>query len=55
LRSDESLEARAAYILQNPSRAGLLAEGSPWPFVWQPDQAGNAVTKVGTALLRAAP
>ena len=33
LRGDESWEEKAAYILNNPVRAGLAADASEWPFV----------------------
>jgi REP-associated tyrosine transposase len=31
LRNDESLEEKAAYILNNPVRAGLVAQTEDWP------------------------
>jgi len=37
LRSDESFDEKAGYILQNPVRAGLIQEGEPWPFAWMSD------------------
>ena len=33
LRSNESIEEKAAYILHNPVRAGLVEKVSDWPFV----------------------
>jgi REP element-mobilizing transposase RayT len=33
LRSDESWENKAAYIRQNPARAGLIPSGAPWPYL----------------------
>ena len=33
LRSDESIEEKAAYIMDNPVRAGLVQEASAWPYV----------------------
>ncbi len=33
LRRNEGWEEKAAYILDNPVRAGLLAEGAEWPFL----------------------
>ena len=33
LRSDESWDEKAAYIRNNPVRAGLLPEGQTWPYV----------------------
>ena len=32
LRSDESFEEKAAYILHNPVRAGLVARIEDWPY-----------------------
>jgi hypothetical protein len=32
LRSDESFEEKAAYILNNPARAGLVARSEDWPY-----------------------
>jgi putative transposase len=32
LRSDESLEEKAAYILNNPVRAGLVTRSEDWPY-----------------------
>jgi putative transposase len=32
LRSDESLSNKAAYILQNPVRAGLINQSEDWPY-----------------------
>lgn len=34
LRSFESREEKAHYILQNPVRAGLAQKAEDWPFVW---------------------
>ena len=36
LRNDESLEAKSAYIRNNPVRAGLAARAEDWPYVWEP-------------------
>ena len=33
LRSDESVEDKAAYIPQNPVRAGFVSDAAEWPFV----------------------
>jgi putative transposase len=33
LRNDESLEEKAAYIMNNPVRAGLVQESEAWPYV----------------------
>jgi putative transposase len=35
LRSDESLSDKAAYILQNPVRAGLVNQSEDWPYQLQ--------------------
>ena len=37
LRTDESLEEKATYILQNPVRAGLVDRIEAWPHWWRPD------------------
>jgi hypothetical protein len=37
LRSEESVQEKAAYILQNPVRAGLVAEGCAWLFTLRLD------------------
>ena len=37
LRSERSVEEKAAYILQNPVRAGLVRTEPEWPFVLMPD------------------
>jgi putative transposase len=36
LRKEESYEEKAAYIRQNPVRAGLVKSAGDWPFVWEP-------------------
>jgi REP-associated tyrosine transposase len=36
IRSEESVQAKADYILQNPVRAGLIARAEDWPYVWTP-------------------
>jgi putative transposase len=36
LRHDESLHAKADYILQNPVRRGLIQRPEDWPYVWPP-------------------
>ena len=33
LRGNESFEEKAAYILNNPVRAGLMPEGAAWPYM----------------------
>ena len=33
LRHDESGDAKAEYILQNPERAELISAGERWPYV----------------------
>ncbi len=35
LRAEESIEEKAGYIMQNPVRAGLAADGSSWPHVFR--------------------
>jgi putative transposase len=35
LRANESLLEKAEYILQNPVRAGLVADAREWPYVWK--------------------
>jgi putative transposase len=40
LRSDESLEEKIDYVLQNPVRAGLVREWSAWPFTVLPSGLG---------------
>jgi putative transposase len=37
LRRDESLVEKADYILNNPVRAGLVAQPRDWPYVWRPE------------------
>ena len=37
LRSNESFEEKAAYILMNPVRKGLVTNPDDWPHVWMPD------------------
>ena len=41
LRSSENLDAKIAYVLQNPVRAGLvrIAEEYPWTWVRQSERA----------------
>ena len=34
IRRDESLSEKWGYILDNPVRAGLVAESAAWPYVW---------------------
>jgi putative transposase len=36
LRSDESHEQKANYILQNPVRAGLIRSPELWSYTWEP-------------------
>ena len=36
LRSDESLDEKAAYILENPVRSGLPATPENWPYRFVP-------------------
>jgi len=39
LRHDESFAEKAAYILANPVRAGLVTRWEDWPHRWQPPDA----------------
>jgi REP element-mobilizing transposase RayT len=41
LRSEESLEEKINYLLQNPVRAGLVEEWSEWPFTILPARMGH--------------
>jgi REP element-mobilizing transposase RayT len=36
IRSSESLDAKVAYILENPVRKGLVKEWRDYPWIWQP-------------------
>jgi len=36
VRSSESLDAKVAYILQNPVRKGLVADWRQYRWIWQP-------------------
>lgn len=36
LRSHESREEKEHYILENPVRAGLVANAESWPWSWRP-------------------
>ena len=38
LRHDESFDAKADYILQNPVRKGLIARAEDWPYRWMPQK-----------------
>jgi REP element-mobilizing transposase RayT len=35
LRDEESFSEKAAYIAQNPVRAGLVSDATAWPYVWR--------------------
>jgi putative transposase len=41
LRNHESLSEKAAYIRQNPVRAGLVQTADAWPYVWTPETAAT--------------
>jgi putative transposase len=41
IRDDRSFEEKAAYIRQNPIRAGLVAEAAEWTYVWEPNGRGE--------------
>lgn len=34
IRNPAELEATLRYVMENPMRAGLVAEGEQWPWVW---------------------
>jgi len=36
IRHHESLEEKAAYIRNNPVRAGLVGTAEEWPYIWTP-------------------
>jgi len=38
IRQDESHEEKAAYIRNNPVRAGLVKTPAEWPYVWEPNR-----------------
>jgi putative transposase len=44
LREGESLELKAAYVRQNPVRAGLVARADEWPWVFE---AESGIRNVG--------
>jgi REP element-mobilizing transposase RayT len=35
LRSSENLDAKIAYVLENPVRAGLVREWTEYPWIWR--------------------
>jgi len=35
LRDEESYSEKAAYIVENPVRAGLVSDAAAWPYVWR--------------------
>jgi putative transposase len=37
IRDHNSLQEKAAYIRQNPVRAGLVASQELWPYIWEPE------------------
>jgi len=41
LRSDESRQEKADYILNNPVRKGLVANWEDWPYLWFPEGRGS--------------
>lgn len=47
LRSSESVDAKAAYILGNPVRKGLVRGWRAYPWVWQRAEQDAAVMKIG--------
>lgn len=38
IRQHESHEEKAAYIRNNPVRAGLVEKPEDWPYVWEPER-----------------
>ncbi len=44
LREGESLELKAAYLRENPVRAGLVARADGWPWVFE---AESGIRNVG--------
>ncbi len=38
VRDHSSLREKAAYIRQNPVRAGLVASPELWPYIWEPER-----------------
>jgi putative transposase len=36
LRKEESLDQKGQYLINNPVRAGLVADSMEWPYFWQP-------------------
>jgi putative transposase len=50
LRHDESLHAKADYILQNPVRRGLIQRPEDWPYVWLPVRQGRTAGDVRICL-----
>ena len=47
LRYEESIEHKADYILQNPVRAGLVAQIQDWRYVWMPGREISAARDSG--------
>ncbi len=41
LRSEESFEEKAAYICDNPVRAGLVKAAGEWPYTWRMSRYGD--------------
>ncbi len=44
LRSSESLDAKIAYILANPLRAGLVSELRQYPWIWVRRECGDSAS-----------
>lgn len=42
LRKEEKLDLKAAYIRENPVRAGLVAHAANWHYTWEPHLGGPA-------------
>ncbi len=50
LRSSEGLEAKSAYVLQNPVRRGLVADWREYRWVWQ--RADRPIAEMKTVAAR---
>lgn len=47
LRSDESVAQKAAYICENPVRAGFVASAGDWPWIWRAWIEGAGARRIG--------
>jgi REP element-mobilizing transposase RayT len=41
LRREESFDEKAAYICNNPLRAGLVQDSDEWPYAWRMSRYGD--------------